>query len=177
MKIRFWTLTALVLFITSLIFFPVLAREKPKPKPKPSVTTTKITLPEISAGQQANIQKLAGDLQKIKSQSQITPEMKNELSNDLMNMCKGAQKPSTESVNKLVSDLTNALADKNLSKTELLSIAKDLHYVLNSANITDAQISDVLSDVETILTASGVTQADANVIIQDLNNIINEIKA
>ncbi len=47
----------------------------------------------ISETQQKNIQKLTSDLQAIKQGSQVTPEMKQALKNDLMAMAEGATKP------------------------------------------------------------------------------------
>ncbi|MCE1248544.1 MAG: hypothetical protein LWY06_18050 [Firmicutes bacterium] len=167
------------------VVMPVFAFDRPaaRPRPTPAARQTKDgssasskTLPSITPAQQANIQKLAGDLQTIKGKSTVTPEMKQQLSNDIMGMCKGATKPSQSSVDKLTTDLTSALSDKQLSKQEMVKLSKDLNYVLNSANISDEQIQQIVTDAETILKSSGISKSDAETIKNDLLAISGEIK-
>ncbi len=134
----------------------------------------KATGQQMSPQQQQNINKLVNDLKAIKAGSQVTPAMKQALKNDLLAMADGATKPDPALVDKLVNDLTAALADQNISDLEKQKLAKDLYAVMNSANIPAAEVQQAITDAQTILQASGIDKQDAQLIVADLQAIAAE---
>ena len=130
----------------------------------------------MSPTQQQNIQKLQADLQAIKQGSQVTPEMKQALKNDLMAMADGATKPDQALVQALANDLSKAMADSSISNQEKAQLTKDLYAVMNSANVPASEVNQAISDAKTILTASNVSQQDVQTIVKDLKAIGSEAK-
>ncbi|MFN0112200.1 MAG: hypothetical protein ACKVZH_25345 [Blastocatellia bacterium] len=128
----------------------------------------------ISEAQQQNIQKLTSDLQAIKKGSQVTPEMKTALKNDLMAMADGATKPDPALVEKLATDLADAMSDGAISNAEKAKLTNDLYAVMNSANIPAAEVNQAIADAQAILAASGVDKQDAQLIVSDLKAIAAE---
>lgn len=128
----------------------------------------------ISEAQQKNIQKLTSDLQSIKQGSQVTPEMKQALKNDLMAMADGATKPDQALVQKLANDLADAMSDGKISNAEKAKLTNDLYAVMNSANVSTAEVSQAITDAQAILAASGVDKQDAQTISADLKAIAAE---
>jgi len=133
--------------------------------------------PQLSATQQQNVQTLVTDLQAMHSKSQVTPEQKQQLKNDLMAMADGATKPSQASVQKLATDMQAAWSDQKLSPKEQYQLTADVAAVLNSANIPASEVQAALTDAQAILQASGLNQADAQKIVADLKAIAAEGKA
>lgn len=130
----------------------------------------------ISETQQQNIQKLTSDLQAIKQGSQVTPEMKQALKNDLMAMVDGATKPDQALVQKLADDLADAMSDGNISNAEKAKLTNDLYAVMNSASIPAAEVNQAIADAQVILAASGVTKQDAQTIANDMKAIVAEFQ-
>jgi tRNA C32,U32 (ribose-2'-O)-methylase TrmJ len=132
--------------------------------------------PQIPEPQQQNIDKLKSDLQAIQSKSEFTPEQKQKLAASLMTLASGTTKPSTESVQKLANDLSNALDDSNLSNQEIYQLSKDIQTVLNSANVPQQEVQTVINNAKTVLEASNLTKADVQLIIADLQAIAQQLK-
>ena len=130
----------------------------------------------MSEAQQQNIQKLSSDLQAIKQGSQVTPEMKQALKNDLMAMAEGATKPDPAAVDKLASDLSDAMSDGKITNAEKAKLSNDLYAVMNSANIPASEVNAAIADAKVILTASGISKNDVQTIANDLKAIANEAK-
>lgn len=130
----------------------------------------------MSETQQQNIQKLTSDLQAIKQGSQVTPEMKQALKNDLMAMADGATKPDQALVQKLADDLADAMSDGNISNAEKAKLTNDLYAVMNSANIPASEVNQAIADAQVILAASGVTKQDVQTIANDMKAIVAEFQ-
>lgn len=130
----------------------------------------------MSETQQQNIQKLTSDLQAIKQGSQVTPEMKQALKNDLMAMADGATKPDPALVQKLADDLADAMSDGNISNAEKAKLTNDLYAVMNSANIPASEVNRAIADAQVILAASGVTKQDVQTIANDMKAIVAEFQ-
>ncbi|MBP6823413.1 MAG: hypothetical protein KA368_17825 [Acidobacteria bacterium] len=128
----------------------------------------------ISETQQQNIQKLTTDLQAIKQGSQVTPEMKQALKNDLMAMADGATKPDPTLVDKLAADLADAMSDGKITNAEKAKLTNDLYAVMNSANIPASEVNQAVADAQVLLAASGVEKQDAQLIVNDLKAIAAE---
>lgn len=129
-----------------------------------------------SAQQQANIQKLKSDLQLLKSDSQVTQSQKDQMAHDLRNLAEGTQKPSQQSVDKLATDLSDALADGNLTYQEQAMLAQDIASVMNSANIPPEEVQAALNSAQSILESSNVDQSDVQLIMNDLHAIAEELQ-
>jgi len=149
----------------------------PSSKPTGSGGATKPTGSNLSAQQQHNIEKLQSDLNAIKQGSQVTQSQITALKNDLMAMAEGATKPDPALVEKLATDLANALADGKLSNAEKAKLSQDLYAVMNSANISTAEVNKAIADAQAILQASGITKAEVTTIVNDLKAIAAEAKS
>lgn len=125
----------------------------------------------VSDQQQENLQKLAGDLEGIQADSEVTQDQVKALSSSLQAMSDGATKPSQESVDKLSTDLSSALDDGNLSTMEQAQLTRDMQAVMNSANIPASEVEAAMTDAKTILTASNVDQADVQLVVSDMQAI------
>ncbi|MEW5820053.1 MAG: hypothetical protein AB1782_07655 [Cyanobacteriota bacterium] len=145
-----------------------------------NTTTTNVSannsIPKPSNAQRQNIAKLKTDLDSIKSGSNVTPAQKQQLAQDFMKLAQGSTKPSQGSVDKLASDLSDAISDKNLTAMEKKKLIDDVYAVLNSANVPPQEIQAVIDDARVVLEASGVDQNDVQLIINDLIAIANEFK-
>ena len=130
----------------------------------------------MSEAQQKNIQKLTSDLQAIKKGSQVTPEMKQALKNDLMAMAEGATKPDQALVQKLADDLADAMSDGNISASEKAKLTNDLYAVMNSANIPASEVNQAVADAQVLLAASGVDKQDVQTIANDMKAIVAEFQ-
>lgn len=122
------------------------------------------------------VQKLVADLAIIKSRSQVTPEQKLKLAQDLQACAQGVTKPSPESINKLANDIASSLTEKKLSGQDQAQLARNLALVLNSASFSPADTLAVLSSVQTILKSSGVAPQDVQTIVTDLRAIAGEVQ-
>jgi exonuclease VII large subunit len=96
---------------------------------------TTATGSKMSKTQQQNINKLKADLNSIKQGSQVTQAQKDALKNSLTAIVDGATKPDPDLVQQLANDLTQAIADSNLTTKEKIQLATNLQKVMNSANI------------------------------------------
>ena len=155
---------------------------QPRSGSRPTTTTARTSVtserpkPTISPQQQANLQKIQSDLLALKGQSQVTTEQKTKMATDLQTLAEGTVKPSQESVQKLSNDLSQAMADSSLSKSEQAKLMQDVTAVLNSANIPPAELKTVIADAQAILGASGVDQDDVKLIVSDLQAIGKELQ-
>lgn len=131
----------------------------------------------VSEQQQANLQTLAGDLQQLQGESEVTQDQVKELSSSLQAMADGATKPSEESVDELATDLSAALDDGSLSTMEQASLTRDLQAVFDSANIKTSEVTAAMEDAQAILESSNVDQADVEKILADLQAIYDEMQA
>lgn len=130
----------------------------------------------VSDQQKKNIEVLKTDLNAIKSNSEVTPEQKDALKNSLMTLAEGTTKPDAALVESLANNLSNALADGNLSSAEKARLATDLQKVMNSANIPVAEVNAAIADATAILQASNIDRADVELIVKDLKAIADEAK-
>jgi hypothetical protein len=104
----------------------------------------------------------------------VTQAQKDTLKNDLTGMAKGASRPDPALTQQLSNDLSQAMADSQISGKEKAKLMSDVEAVMNSANISAAQVNQAIADAQAILTASGMSQAEAQVIVNDLKAIATE---
>lgn len=124
----------------------------------------------------AALKQLRADLKAIMGKSNVTPEQRQKLAQDLASLVKSANKPSEATVNQLVSDLQNALADRKLTKAELTQIAKSLTAVFTSAGVPQSQIDAVVAEFKAVLKASNVTESDIQKIVADIQAVLTQIR-
>jgi hypothetical protein len=129
---------------------------------------------KMSDQQKANLQNLQNDLLGIKADSQVTPEQKDALAYSLMAMADGATKPDQTTVDKLASDLSEAMADGTMSNRERVMLANDVASVMNSANIPQSEVDQAVVAAQNILAASGISKNDVQMIVKDLKVIAAE---
>lgn len=137
---------------------------KPKPPPKNGS--------KLSAQQQSNLTKLKTDLEAMYGKSTVTAAQKQAVKDDMAKIMSGASKPSKESVQKLATDLSKAVADKSITPKEAAQLSQDVATVLNSANISQADAQKLLTDTQTLLKATKLTKADAQTIANDVKAIV-----
>jgi hypothetical protein len=128
----------------------------------------------MSTTQQQNVQQLQSDANAIKQGSQVTQAQKDALKNDLNSMAKGASRPDPALTEQLTNDLSQAMADSQLSGKEKAKLMSDVEAVMNSANVSKAQVNQAIADAQAILIASGMSQAQAQAIVNDLKAIAAE---
>lgn len=137
---------------------------------------TQLKRPTLSSQQQTNLTKLQQDLAGIKQGSQVTQAQKDQLAHSMMTLAEGTTRPSQETVTKLSSDLSEAMADSKITPKEQAALMQDVTAILNSANIPPEELQAVMDDAQQILISSGVDQADVALIMADLQAIANEVK-
>lgn len=163
------------------------ARTQPSPAKKPDTSSiaaatkaeprTGSRETRMSDAQQQNVQNLATDLSSIKEGSSVTQEQKDALSTSLMALADGATQPDPALVETLASDLSDALADGDLSNKEMIQLANDLETVMNSANLEADEVAQAVSDAQSILDASGIDASDVETIVRDLEAIAEEAQS
>ena len=89
----------------------------------------------INPAQQQNIDKLQADLTGIKAGSTVTSEQRVALQADFLALAKGVTKPSKDSLLKLATDLSAALANKSVSSPYCAVLAKTINVLVNSGNL------------------------------------------
>lgn len=176
---KFLTMTLLAL--TTLTFTTQAQRaggkfQRPGTDGARSANIQKPSGANLTPTQQQNIQKLQADLQAIKQGSQVTPQQKQALKNDLLAMAEGATKPDAALVQQLANDLADAMADGSIDSKEKAKLANDLQKVMNSANIPPEEVNQAIADAQATLTASGVDKSDVQTIVNDLKAIATEAK-
>ncbi len=91
-------------------------------------------------------------------------------------MAQGTTKPSTESISNLTSDLSAALAARQVSKSVQIKLFNDIEQVLNSANIPMSEMAADIKNAQEILIASVITRKDIQIVASDLKAIAEELK-
>jgi hypothetical protein len=171
-----------VVFAAALVATPMtdsLAQRRGERK-QPTTTRTAPPTPtgeHMSDRQKGNLKQLQSDLLAIQEGSQVTQQQKDDLEKSLMALVDGATRPDPAAVEKLATDLAEALADGHVSANERYKLAEDLEDVMNSANVPEAEVEKAIADAQAILLASGVTRSDVETIVYDLQQIAAEASA
>lgn len=131
----------------------------------------------LSATQQANLETLFANVNQLRMEFAVTPDVVVELVHDLTELANGLTPPSPESVQKLADDLAAAGQDETLSDEEITTLTTDVRQVLQEANVSEEQIQNVVDDLRAIIAASGITVDDVQRIAGDLKNILVEFAA
>jgi hypothetical protein len=129
-----------------------------------------------SDAQRDNLKQLHDDLEAIRADSEVTPEMVGQLVADLTAAADGATPPSEESVTQLKEDFTAAVEDGQFTPAEVKTLQDDFAAVLESAGVSAEAATAIKSDLRVIIEASGVDQEDVKTIVADLTAIAEEFK-
>ena len=122
------------------------------------------------------VRKLQADFTAIKTNSQVASEQKQELIRDLTADVRGAGKPSQLSLAAFAGDLTTAIAGKNLSPAQQLSLAQNIYAIFNNSNLSETQKQAAFGNVQVILQTGGATRPEADATISYLKIIDFEIQ-
>jgi len=144
----------------------------PQPPPQPVVAAPH----GIDPAQQQLIDKLQSDLTATAAASAATPAQAQTLQDDMLNLAKGATKPSGEALSKLSGNLVGALGGKGLSLKNPAQLAKALNVVMNTGHLTPAQAQTFVTLAGNSLKASGVSEETAHTITDNLKAIVGELQ-
>ena len=130
----------------------------------------------IAPAQLQLIEKLQTDLTVIKSGKPITPQQKQQLTNDFAVLAKGVTKPSPPALDKLADDLSTGLAEKNVAFSGHAQLAKDINIVVNSGHLSTTLVLSYVTAAQTLLKSGGVPEPKAEAIGTDLKAIVTEVQ-
>jgi hypothetical protein len=111
--------------------------------------------------QQQAMARLQADLSAMRPGTQVTPEMKQQLTRDLIAISQATPKPSGQAAMRLSEDLASALSQKLLSNATRGRLAQNLNGILNPATTQPSQVADIVTDIQSIFESNGVPAADA----------------
>lgn len=125
---------------------------------------------------QQGVAKLRTDLKAIKPNSTVTASQKQQIANDLVNVARGARKPSAATAANLAESLAAAFAEKPLAEKDCNRLLSDLAAVLNPANIQPSQMQAIYADIQAIFQANGMARKDAVKIVDQVKAVGVETK-
>ncbi len=132
----------------------------------------RLKISEKKTGEQkSNFEKLASDINSIKSGSEVTPEMKEKLSQDLKSTLSTADMPSAESLESFCDTLAGAVSDQKITPAEAVKLAGDAEAILNSANISTEDAEILVNDATAIIEAADISDEEKQALKGDIESI------
>lgn len=131
---------------------------------------------EFTEQQLENLAKLYSDLEQIKSESEVTEEMVDQLEESLIALSEQLQS-DPDAYAAFVEAIALARADGRLSWTDLLLLLDNFYAFVNASGVTYDDLSTIMGDLEAILDASQVDRADVAQIMNDISAIFREAYA
>ncbi len=131
----------------------------------------------ISDQQIVNIRKLVDELQRIRSESEVTEDQVQTLVDAISSVFDDTQRPAPETVQALVTTVKDAREDGTIEFTERLAIVDEFQTVLDSANIDLVEFQTLVDATVAIVDASNIDRDDLNEIAEDLAAIRDEFLA
>jgi hypothetical protein len=125
---------------------------------------------------QQSVAKLRADLTAVKVQAKVTPEQKEQITQDLIALAHGANKPSQPTAANLADGLSTAFAERPLADKEFSRLLSNLAAVLNPAKIQSAQMQAIHADIQAIFQANGMPRKDAVKIVDEVKAVGAETK-
>jgi hypothetical protein len=110
------------------------------------------------------------ELAGIHADAQVTSDQKQKLSQDVI-MAAQANKPTPESVNKFVDDLTAAFLEKPLSATSRARFTQELDAVLNPAKYPQAKMDGIYTDMQAIFQENGLARSKAVALVDHVKEM------
>lgn len=143
----------------------------PAPAPAPASPPSQVDL-----DLKQNLEKLQTDLSNLKPGSQAGDDLKKTLQADFATLAKGSVRPSATNLDKLATDLAEALSAPDVSARELGQLAQAVNVVVNSSMVTTAQAQSFLVVAQTALKSSRVPDAAGEKVAADLKAILAEVQ-
>ena len=131
----------------------------------------------LLGAERQNIANLATDISALckAPAGSVDPLLKLALLNDLSAAAQGV-KPAKETVEKLATDFSAAVAGHNLSAAVQTKLAQSLHGLMNSAKLGVAQLHLMPTLVQNALTHAGVAADLATNVVDDLKAVSAQTK-
>jgi hypothetical protein len=115
------------------------------------------------------------DIASIRADSQVTPDQKQKLAQELVAGAQGAR-PSLAAATKLAADVSAAFAEKPLSATSRARFIQELDAMFNPGKYPQAKPDRILSDIQAIFQENGLARIKAIAISEDVKAIASEIQ-
>jgi hypothetical protein len=138
----------------------------PPTQPTQPATANAPTGPTLSPSLVRFQTELAG----IHADAQVTADQKQKLSQDVLLAAQG-NKPTQESVNKFVDDLTAAFSEKPLSATSRARFTQELDAVLNPAKYPQAKLDGIYTDMQAIFQENGLARSKAVALVEKVKDM------
>jgi hypothetical protein len=120
------------------------------------------------------IDKLRSDLTAAAAAPSASSVQKQAIQDDLLNLAKGAVKPSADSLGRVADGITTAISGGKLKNPAQL--ARSLNVVVNAGNLAATQVQPFVAAAQSGLKSSGVADAAAQGIADDLKAIASELQ-
>jgi len=133
----------------------------PTQAPQPATVANAPTGPTLSP----SLVRFQAELAGIKADAPVTPDQKQKLSQDVLMAAQG-NKPTPESVNKFVVDLTAAFSEKPLSATSRARFTQELDAVLNPAKYPQAKMDGIFTDMQATFQENGLARSKAVALVE-----------
>lgn len=144
---------------------------KPAPPPAPGQTA-----PPPATPKQQNIARLQADLAAMVGKSQVSAELQQRFSKNLLAGSQGLSKPSGATVARAADNLSGLLATKVLEPSEQARLAQDLNAICDCGSLGATRVEAILSDVQAILQVGGIKRSEAMSVVADLRAIASEVQ-
>ena len=139
-------------------------------QPAASVSTAPAA-PTLSAG----LLRFNTEINTIKTDSTVTPEQQQKLTQDLVAGAQGP-KPSLATASRLAADVSAAFTEKPLSPASRARFVQELDAVFNPSKYPMAKLEGILKDIQAIFQENGLARSKALVIANDVKAISDEIQ-
>ena len=113
--------------------------------------------------------------QVIRENPQVAQQLQT-VSARMINLARGPERPSNDSVNRLSEDLLRASSGTHLDTDGQLVLSVVINLVVNCQNLSAAQIESSVNDATIVLRTAGVPPAVCHAVGCDLNAIALEIR-
>lgn len=123
-----------------------------------------------------NLAQLYADLETIRSASDVTEEMVDQLEANLLALSEQFQS-DPEAYEDFMTMVALARADGRLSWVDLILLMDDFHALMNASDVDYEDLRIIIGDIEVILEASNVDREEVAQILSDLAAIFREAYA
>lgn len=118
----------------------------------------------------------ASSIQQVIHENPHVAQQLQTVSARIINLARGPDRPSNDSVDRLSEDLLRTFSRAQLDKDGQLVLSVVINLVVNCQNLSAAQIESSVNDAAIILRNAGVSPALCNSVSCDLNSVALEIR-
>jgi hypothetical protein len=141
---------------------------------QPATTPATPVTPASPTPVQLSVAALRKDLVAIKANTAATADQKQKITQDLIGVAHGANKPSQATAASLANSLAAAFAEKPLADKDCSRLLSDLAAVCNPATIPASRMQAVYDDIQAIFQVNGMSRKDALRIVDQVKAIAAE---